>query len=148
MGMLADILTMPADNSHVLTGYIYIFMTALNSLSSIQQQKKLLDSAYWECCKEQWVCVDQRIALFKSYLLLLYLLHTKTWKMHDTAFKTAKHAWNVYKVSTIPNTTAIRIRWHSEKGETRILHSPEKVKQTWRPRWSNAGYTPSCCLAC
>ena len=24
-----------------------------------------------ECCKAQWVCVDQRIALYKSYLLLL-----------------------------------------------------------------------------
>ena len=26
-----------------------------------------------DCCKAQWVCVDQRIVLYKSYLLLLFL---------------------------------------------------------------------------
>ena len=34
MGMLANIVTIPADNSHMLTCYTYIFMTALNSLCS------------------------------------------------------------------------------------------------------------------
>ena len=28
-----------------------------------------------ECCKAQWVCVHQRIALYKRYLLLLWKHH-------------------------------------------------------------------------
>ena len=49
-----------------------------------------------ECCKEQWVCVHHRIALYKSYLLLL-LLHRPAFKLESLSPFFVKICMNTLK---------------------------------------------------
>ena len=55
--------------------YIYIFFSCCVSITFLNMLPLIVFSLnienVGECCKAQQVCVDQRIAIYKSYILLL-----------------------------------------------------------------------------